>query len=140
MLKKLKQIDGTSTGDVIIFFICLVVFLTIVVRCIDFFQPINKYYQMKEICKAELYDISLTGGLESTKRDELSNSLGSIGLKNVKILYPVSGAPKVKLGDKIRLRVEAEFSYSTITAYLTRTKVTERYVYDKTQVQKKLTN
>lgn len=141
MFKKiLKSEKGSSTGDIIIFFLLLVITLTFVIRCVDYFIPISKYYSMKEVCRSALYSMSLEGELTPSKRNELRNDLIDLGLSNVNIVSPVVGLPRAKLNQDINLRVECDFTYSTITAYLARSNVTERMVYDKTLTQKKLTN
>lgn len=141
MIKKLFDDEtGTFTSTIVVSGLCILIILAVVVKSIECFIPINKYFDMKETCRYTLYAMSLEGGLSSSDRTELISELKKEGLTNVKIVYPVDGTAQVKLDGDLKLRVEAEYIYSTLTGFLSRSDVTQRMVYDKTIKQKKLVN
>lgn len=132
----LKYEDG-AIDTVIVFSICIVLLFVLVVSCIEYFVPISKYGDMRDLCHSTLKSMEVRGYLPDEKKIQLRNSLENIGLKNIVI----SGNETMnKQGDDLNFRVEADFTYSKLKLYLSREEVTERFVYDRTSCQSKVVN
>lgn len=131
--RKLKSEKGAA--QIIVFAVCFVVLLTILVSCIEYFIPVNKYATMKEISRKTLFKVEQSGGLSVTDKNNLITNLSNIGLTNVTVV----GTATSKYSNDITFRVEADFIYSKLTLF-TRNNVTEHFIYDRTMVQKKVTN
>jgi len=125
-----------AVDSVVVFCICFVILVIFVVSSIEYFIPISKYGDMKDICHSTLFKMETQGSLSDSERINVKTKLEGIGLSNV----VVTGTQNAKYGEDINLKVEAEYQYSKLNNFLSRSMVTEHFIYDRTSCQRKVIN
>lgn len=136
MYKKLKSEKGFSSFSyAIMFVLCFVTVVSLTVSALEYFLPLSKYNNMAETCRRTLMQMEKNGGLSLANENNLRTTLVSQGLTIVSI----TADRNVKYGEDVNLKVEATYTYSKLK-YLARESVTERFVYDKGLMQRKITN
>jgi len=116
--------------------ITLIMIIAFLVFTVEFFIPLSVKSEMNTLCRNALLKMELEGGLRSENRLDLQEKLSGIGLSNILI----DGTEQAKHGERIRLKVEADFVYSKLTGFFSRADVTQRMIYQKTSIARKVVN
>ncbi|HHW49116.1 MAG TPA: hypothetical protein GXX14_10960 [Clostridiaceae bacterium] len=116
--------------------IILIMIVVFLVFTVEFFIPLSVKSDMNMVCRSALLKMEMEGGLSSGNRSDLIEKLSEIGLSNI----TVEGTEQAKQGERIRLRVEADFVYNKLTGLFSRTDVTQRMIYQKTAIVRKVVN
>jgi len=116
--------------------IVLVMIVVFLVFTVEFFIPLSVKSDMNMLCRSALLKMEIEGGLRNENRLDLLGKLSELGLSNIII----EGTEQAKQGERIRLRVEADFTYSKLTGIFSRTDVTQRMIYQKTAIARRVVN
>jgi hypothetical protein len=116
--------------------IVLIMIVVFLVFTVEFFIPLSVKSDMNMLCRSALLKMELEGGLQSENRLDLLEKLSGIGLSNIII----DGTEQAKQGERIRLRVEADFVYNKLTGIFSRADVTQQMIYQKTAIARKVVN
>jgi len=116
-----------------IIFVMMVIMLTFV---LEFFLPLSAKSDMNFSCRNALLKMELKGGLSDQTRSELLLDLANQGFTNINII----GTPYVKQGEKINLNVEVDYIYNKLSQLFMRADLTQRMVYNKTSIARKVVN
>jgi len=116
--------------------IILIMIVVFLVFALEFFIPLSVKSEMNSLCRKALLKMELEGGLRNENMLDLQEKLSGLGLSNIII----DGTEQAKLGERIRLKVEADFVYSKLTSFFSRTDVTQRMTYQKTSIARKVVN
>lgn len=120
----------------LIFGIAFVLLIAIFVFMIEIFLPISAKNDLNTICRKALLKMEIDSGLTSIVRDELITNLYGKGFESV----VVQGTENAKFGQDITLLVEAEYIYSKLRSILARENITQKMVYNKTTIARKVVN
>ena len=112
----------------------LVVFL--LVYMVEFFIPLSAKGDMDMLCRNALLQMENAGGLSGSERMELKSGLEGAGLTGVII----TATDNARQGGLLTLHVEGDYTYNGITGFLSRGEVTQRMVYDKSSMSRKVVN
>lgn len=119
-------------GIYFIFFIAIIVFI------LEFFIPISKNAEFKAECRKALLQMELDGGLTTSQKNQLKNSLESKGFTVVSISAPVAGT--AKQGEKIDLRVQVIYEYNKLSNLFKRNNVEQTMNFNRTSIARKVIN
>ena len=121
---------GIVLGIVFVFTVALVVML------IELFLPLSYKIEMDIECRKSLLAMEMEGRLQDSEKQSLKERLAKLGFTNITIY----ASENARQGQELRLRVEADYKYSKLTAFLTREEKVQRMIYDKTAVSRRLVN
>jgi hypothetical protein len=114
----------------------LVIFAVFMVFAVEFFLPLSAKADMNMYCRSSMLKMETEGGMSSQHADELKERLMERGFKNV----IVDGTVSAKQGEKIHLKVEADYAYSKLTALFIRKDTVNRMMYDKISISRRVIN
>jgi len=123
-------------SKVVIFGIALVLLLAIFISTIEMFIPISVKNDFNSLCRKSLLKMEIEGGMTTIARDELISDLYRKGFESV----VVQGTENTKYGQEITLWVEADYVYSRLRSILARENITQKMVYNKTAIARKVVN
>jgi hypothetical protein len=103
---------------------------------VEFFIPLSVKYSMDIHCREALLNMEKSGGLDVSTALALKEGLEKEGFSNIKI----TGSDNAQYGDKLKLKVEAEYCYNKLSSSLSRGKETRYMCYDKTALSRKVIN
>lgn len=116
--------------------IILVLLAAFLVCAVEFFLPLSARSEMNICCRSTLLRMEAEGGLSNEAGFDLQTKLYAKGFINV----VVNGTDSAKQGEELNLHVEADYIYSRLTSLLTRSDMTQRMIYDKTSISRKVVN
>lgn len=114
----------------------LVIAVVLLVFAVECFVPLSAKTDMNACCRKALLIMEMKGGLPSKARADLISELEGRGFTDV----GVSASDGAKQGEEIRLRVEADYTYSKLSGVFARSETTQRMVYDRSSVSRKVAN
>lgn len=124
------------TVKVVVSGIIIVMLIAVIVFAIEFFIPLSAKSDMNIYCRNVLIKMEVDGGLSSKEKDKLLRQLSDSGFSNIHI----DGTVQAKQGEEMCLYVEADYIYNKMTVFLIRSNITQRMVYDKTVVARRVVN
>lgn len=124
------------TVKAVVFAIMFVFMIMLFVYMVELLPPLSVKSDMNICCRNALLKMEVQGGISETIYDELEDSLKALGLVNVDI----RGTTVAKQGEEINLRVEADYAYSRFKSLFFRESVTQKMVYSKASISRKVIN
>lgn len=121
---------------VIVTGIILIVIVAMLVFTVEFFLPLSMKSDMNILCRKTLLKMETAGGFTENDRQELVAELQNIGFSNIS----ASGTQHARQGVTLNLRVEAQYDYSRLTMLFARNVHSQRMIYDKTSLSRKVVN
>ena len=123
-------------SKVVVTGIILVVMVAMLVFVAEFFLPLSMKSDMNILCRTTLLKMEVEGGLVEQESLQLQTELQEKGFINVF----VSGTGYVKQGEQLNLRVDADYSYSRLSALFIRSTTVQHMSYDKTSMSRRVIN
>ncbi|HEX2945145.1 MAG TPA: hypothetical protein VHT96_04245 [Clostridia bacterium] len=116
--------------------VILVIMVFLLVYAVEFFLPLSAKADLDTACRDTMLRIENSGGLNGGVRGELQAELESAGFSNIEI----DATGSARLGEKLTLHVEGDFSWNRFTDLFQREEQVIRMVYEKTTVSRKVVN
>ena len=116
--------------------VVLIIMVTILVFCIEFFLPLSMKADLDMVCRSTLLKMENAGGLSVAEKQELRSELVDKGLTDV----VVTATANAKQGGMLTLHVEADYTYSRLAALFRREDAKLRMVYSKASMSRKVVN
>ncbi len=116
--------------------IMLIIMVSILVCCIEFFLPISMKADLDMLCRGKLLEMENAGGLSVYKKQQLQSELENKGLTDVVVM----ATEDAKQGGMLTLRVEADYTYSKLVSLFKRENVKLRMIYNKASMSRKVVN
>lgn len=124
------------TVKAVVFVIMFVFMIILLVYMVEFLPPLSVKSDMNTCCRNALLRMEVQGGMSEAVYNELEDSLKAMGLDNI-VIHGTMGA---KQGEEISLRVEADYAYSRFKSLFSRESVTQKMVYSKASISRKVIN
>jgi len=123
-------VRAVVTGVIIIIMISMLVFM------VELFIPLSKKADIDMLCRSTLLRMESAGGLGENEKLVLQSELERNGFNNVQI----TATSNAKQGEMLTLHVEADYTYNKMTSLFKRENVTQRMVYRKSSMSRKVVN
>ena len=123
-------------SKVIVMGMVIVITTAILVFIVEFFVPLSMKSDMNFYCRNTLLKMEAEGGLTGQERLELEIELSGEGFTNIYI----TGTDNGRQGEMLNLHVDADYSYSKLTALFSRTNVIQHMSYSMTTMSRKVVN
>jgi len=116
--------------------VILIIMISLLVFMVELFIPLSKKADIDMLCRSALLRMESAGGLDEAGRRTLQSELERMGFHNVQI----TATSNAKQGEILTLHVEADYTYSKMTSLFRRENVTQRMVYSKSSMSRKVVN
>ncbi len=116
--------------------VMLILTVFLLMYMVEFFIPLSAKGDIDMLCRNALLQMENSGGMSTSGKLALKSELEGLGLENVTI----SATENARQGELLTLRVEGDYTYDSITGFLSRGEVTLRMVYDKSTMSRKVVN
>lgn len=123
-------------SKVIVMGMVIVITTAILVFIVEFFVPLSMKSDMNFYCRNTLLKMEAGGGLTGQERLDLEIALSGEGFTNIYI----TGTDNSRQGEMLNLHVDADYSYSKLTALFSRTNVIQHMSYSMTTMSRKVVN
>jgi hypothetical protein len=123
-------VRAVVTGVILIIMVSMLAFM------VELFIPLSKKADIDMVCRSALLRMESAGGLDEYERQALQSELLESGFNNVQI----TASSNAKQGEMLTLHVEADYIYNKMTSLFKRENVTQRMVYRKSSMSRKVVN
>lgn len=120
----------------LVFGFAIMLLVAILVYMVEVFLPVSVKIDFNTICRAALLKMEIAGGMTDAIEDELMSYLYDVGFE----IVVVEGTENAKFGHEINLWVEGEYTCSKLQNIFSREEITQRLVYNKTTISRKVLN
>lgn len=121
---------------IIMLSLVLIIISSFTIFVLEFFLPLSAKSNMDMLCRKSILHMELRGGLISQERSALNDKLSQAGFENI-VIEAVENAG---FGDEISLYVEADYKYNKMISLFTRKKVSQKIIYKKNAIARKVIN
>lgn len=124
-------------AKVMLWGVLIIMMLSIFVVVVDKCMLLSLKFDFNAYCRAALLKMENENGLSPQERNNLQTKLANKGFTNITITAPMT----VMQGQDLNIRVEAEYSYRRLTSiYSDRINTSQRMIYDKTSMARRVIN
>lgn len=116
--------------------VILIVMVSMLVFMVELFVPLSKKADVDMVCRSALLRMESAGGLSDSERQTLQSELENSGFNNVQITATINA----KQGEMLTLHVEGNYTYNRMTSLFKRENVTQRMVYRKSSMSRRVVN
>lgn len=116
--------------------VILIVMVSMLVFMVELFVPLSKKADVDMVCRRALLRMESAGGLSDSERQTLQSELENSGFNNVQI----TATTNAKQGEMLTLHVEGDYTYNRMTSLFKRENVTQRMVYRKSSMSRRVVN